>query len=83
MRVIEFRAGVPPDTRLPRTGHDLRNFQMQTPTSSTSDSGVTHARCEAPRVNDPWRIRGSAVRACRQGRGSHRWKGRDGGERLA
>jgi hypothetical protein len=29
------------DTRLPRTGHDLHTFQMQTSTRSTSDSGST------------------------------------------
>ena len=27
------------DTRLPRTGHDLRTFQMQTPTGLNSESG--------------------------------------------
>jgi hypothetical protein len=30
---------VPADTRLPRVGHDLRTFQMQTPTGLNSESG--------------------------------------------
>jgi hypothetical protein len=30
---------VPADTRLPRVGHDLRTFQMRTPTGLNSESG--------------------------------------------
>jgi hypothetical protein len=32
---LAYSAGVPPDTRLPQAGHDLRAFQMQRPTRST------------------------------------------------
>jgi hypothetical protein len=84
-RPPRFAGRVPrgPDTRLPCGGHDLRVFQMQTPIRSTSDSGVTHANCESPCVHDPRRVRASPDRTCRQSRGPHRRKGRDGGECMA
>ena len=71
------------DTCLPRAGHDFCAFQMQTATRFTSDSRVSHASRDGPRVHDTWRVRASPDRACRQGRDPYRRKGRDGGERLA
>jgi hypothetical protein len=62
------------DIALPRAGHDLRTFQLQT---------LTHANCESPRVHDPRRVRTGPVRARRQSRNPHRRKGRYGRERLA
>lgn len=42
-----------------------------------------HDDCEAPRVDNPGRVRGGAIRACRESRRSHRRKSRDSCECLA
>jgi len=62
-------------------GHDRRFFGDA---ERHQNEGISERPLQGGQaVNDPQPIRGGPVRACRQGRRSHRRKGRDGGERLA
>jgi hypothetical protein len=48
---------------------------MQTPPANPLRlTGHAHAFCEVTCIYDPRRIRGSAVRTCREGCGAHGWK---------